>query len=263
MKSSTVYSILATLASQSAIVSATAWAQFCNTNDCNDCGESVSLDNPGCLNESGRQTIKFHGISLEAGTQVRNLVASPSPDCPCEASCQTMTVGAAGVDWTGVFGVISPSGCAKTLPGQSFRFQSQSCKQYSNCPGKRDVPLDQTPKIDFEAEKDLAARGLTNTTIQERSICGSYMQFCNDDYCTQGCGEAVCTTNPGCLNENGRKTIRAVYGNFNSAAKLVVSPTPNCPCQNNCIASTSSCQPIPEGQSYRFVTGQDCDKNNC
>jgi hypothetical protein len=32
-----------------------------NDNACNDgCGESVSVDNPGCLNENGRQSIKFH-----------------------------------------------------------------------------------------------------------------------------------------------------------------------------------------------------------
>jgi hypothetical protein len=49
------------------VAQATTYAQFCNDNACNDgCGESVSVDNPGCLNENGRQSIKFHVRSAES-----------------------------------------------------------------------------------------------------------------------------------------------------------------------------------------------------
>jgi hypothetical protein len=260
----TPFFLLATLAITIRTVKAGAWAQFCNTDDCNDCGESVSITNPGCLNENGRKSVKFHGYSVTSGAELIQMVVSPSADCPCEASCSTVETGAAGVEWTGVFGVIGGGGCMAIPPGQSFRFQSQSCRQYSNCPSKRGLLTSGGFKnIDHVAERDLEARGLANTTLEERAICGSWVQFCNDEYCTQGCGEAVCTTNPGCLNESGRKTVRAVYGNVNDAAKLVVSPGGNCPCQSTCTAMSLSCQAIPEGESYRFVTGQDCDPNNC
>ncbi|CAO1639458.1 unnamed protein product [Sympodiomycopsis kandeliae] len=250
--------LIAMLALVARTVEAGAWAQFCNTDDCNDCGTSVSLTNPGCLNENGRKTVKFHGYSVTSGASVVNMVVSPSPNCPCEASCTNVKTGAAGVGWTGIFGVIGGGGCMAIPPGQSFRFQSQTCKQYSNCPSsKRTLPAAEGFKnLDHVAERDLESRGLANTTLEERAICGTYAQFCDDQYCTKNCGIAVCTTNPGCLNENGRKTIRAVYGNVNNAAKLVVSPTPDCPCQKDCVAQSLSCQAIPEGQSYRFVTGE-------
>lgn len=254
---------VALLALMLPVAHAEAWAQFCNSDDCNDCGESVSITNPGCLNENGRNSVKFHGYSVTSGAEVIHMVVSPSPDCPCEASCSTVRTGAAGVDWTGVFGVIGGGGCMKIPPGQSFRFQSQTCSQYSNCPSRRNLAASGFKNLDHVAERDLERRGLANTTLEERSICGTYVQFCNDIYCTQGCGEAVCTTNPGCLNENGRKTIRGVYGQINNAANLVVSPTPDCPCQNDCVGMTQSCQQIPEGQSYRFNTGEACDANNC
>jgi hypothetical protein len=59
-------------------VSATTYAQFCDDTACTaNCGISVSVDNPGCLNESGRHSIKFHDSNIQ---DVR-LVFSPSPDC--------------------------------------------------------------------------------------------------------------------------------------------------------------------------------------
>lgn len=72
-------------------VSATTYAQFCNDNACNDgCGESVSVDNPGCLNESGRGSIKFHDSNIQ---DVR-LVFSPEQNCESstiEQSQQTLS----------------------------------------------------------------------------------------------------------------------------------------------------------------------------
>jgi hypothetical protein len=39
---------------------ASAFASFCDDNACSvDCGEPVSLDNPRCLGESGRNCILF------------------------------------------------------------------------------------------------------------------------------------------------------------------------------------------------------------
>jgi hypothetical protein len=59
-------------------VSATTYAQFCDDTACTEnCGISVSTDNPGCLNESGRHSIKFHDSNIQ---DVR-LVFSPEPNC--------------------------------------------------------------------------------------------------------------------------------------------------------------------------------------
>jgi hypothetical protein len=73
--------ILGAIAAFFGVAQATTYAQFCNDDSCNDgCGESVSVDNPGCLNENGRRSIKFHDLNF---AQV-SLVFSPTPNCPCQ-----------------------------------------------------------------------------------------------------------------------------------------------------------------------------------
>lgn len=72
------------------------WAQFCNDDNCNEgCGAKVDLDNPGCLNQYGRRSIKFSGMIQ----QDVNLVASPAPGCPCQNYCEENVQRV----WTGVF----------------------------------------------------------------------------------------------------------------------------------------------------------------
>jgi hypothetical protein len=97
--------VIGVIAAFFGVAQATTYAQFCNDNACNDgCGESVSVDNPGCLNENGRQSIKFHVRSsrdacrymiCDADTfQIQDLnlaqvslVFSPTPNCPCQNYC--------------------------------------------------------------------------------------------------------------------------------------------------------------------------------
>ena len=63
---------------------ATAWAQFCDDTACSvNCGDSVSLDNPGCLAESGRHSILFHGVDY----QDVELIFSPGSTCDCQNDC--------------------------------------------------------------------------------------------------------------------------------------------------------------------------------
>ena len=65
---------------------ATTYAQFCDDQECSvNCGESVSTDNPGCLSESGRGSIKFHDINI----QEVNLVSSPDSACSCQNNCNS------------------------------------------------------------------------------------------------------------------------------------------------------------------------------
>jgi hypothetical protein len=72
------------------------WAQFCNDDNCSEgCGAAVDLDNPGCLNQYNRRSIKFSGTI----SQDVNLVASPNPGCDCQNYCEETIQRA----WTGVF----------------------------------------------------------------------------------------------------------------------------------------------------------------
>lgn len=58
------------------------WAMFCDDTDCSqNCGQSVEVSNPGCLNQNGRQSIRFHGSEFSSDY---SLVVSPSADCPCQ-----------------------------------------------------------------------------------------------------------------------------------------------------------------------------------
>ncbi|WPG97948.1 Hypothetical protein R9X50_00073100 [Acrodontium crateriforme] len=102
--------------------SATTYAQFCNNGDCTEgCGISVSVDNPGCLNENGRVAIKFHDTNLGA----INLVTSPGPDCPCQNYCYSNIVEPIKGGTEGCFPLTGPD-------AQSFRFQTEVCPE-NNC----------------------------------------------------------------------------------------------------------------------------------
>lgn len=58
------------------------WGMFCDDTDCSqNCGISVKITDPGCLNQNGRQSVLFHGA--DTGTGDYSLVVSPSADCPC------------------------------------------------------------------------------------------------------------------------------------------------------------------------------------
>lgn len=66
------------------------WAQFCNDADCSEgCGQSVKVSNSGCLNQSGRKSIRFHGTP---GNDYA-LVVSPGGDCPCQSTCASVPSG--------------------------------------------------------------------------------------------------------------------------------------------------------------------------
>ncbi|KAI1105617.1 hypothetical protein F4804DRAFT_303980 [Jackrogersella minutella] len=101
---------------------------------------------------------------------------------------------------------------------------------------------------------------------EDNSQADYWAQFCDDTACSQGCGESVRVSNPGCLGESGRKSIR-FHGSPDNDYSLVVSPTGNCPCQNTCasVPSGSTCWDISAysgDQSFRFISGN-CGSNNC
>lgn len=83
------------------------WASFCDNADCNNCGMSVSLTNPGCLRQTGRKAVKFHGNPI---WNTFTLIASPDDQCGCQSSCQP--------------GLHADSGCfpLDDLQGGSYRF---------------------------------------------------------------------------------------------------------------------------------------------
>ncbi|KAI0538581.1 hypothetical protein GGR58DRAFT_512999 [Xylaria digitata] len=71
------------------VIQADFWGQFCDDTGCSqNCSGSVRISNPGCLNQIGRQSIRFHGPDI--GRRDYSLVASPSGDCPCQDACLTI-----------------------------------------------------------------------------------------------------------------------------------------------------------------------------
>ncbi|KAE8151148.1 hypothetical protein BDV25DRAFT_139131 [Aspergillus avenaceus] len=93
------------------------WAYFCNDENCNEgCGQSVSINNPGCLNQSGRKSLKLKGnIAWDKFA----LLSSPDQNCPCQDNCYAAFSG--GDDLC-----IS----LDNLPGSSYRFITAD-----SCPG--------------------------------------------------------------------------------------------------------------------------------
>ncbi|RYP11510.1 hypothetical protein DL764_000033 [Monosporascus ibericus] len=92
-----------------------------------------------------------------------------------------------------------------------------------------------------------------------------WAQFCDDTDCSQGCGQSVQVSNPGCLNQNGRRSI-LFHGTADGDYAMVVSPSANCPCQETCasIPTGTSCWDISlyhEAQSFRFISGH-CTADN-
>ena len=97
------------------------FAQFCNDADCNDCGISVSVNNPGCLMEFGRVAVKFHDVNLESV----NLVSSPDPTCGCQNHCYEHVVASVNTG-PGCFPLTGPA-------AQSFRFVGEQICDPDNC----------------------------------------------------------------------------------------------------------------------------------
>ena len=61
----------------------------------------------------------------------------------------------------------------------------------------------------------------------------TFAQFCNDENCAEGCGISVDTTNPGCLTQIGRRSVKFHGDNF-ADVSMVASPGEMCDCQNYC-----------------------------
>ena len=121
------------------------------------------------------------------------------------------------------------------------------------------------------------ADAFNETEIIERALGGwGYATFYDDHACTENGGIAVSIGNPDCLaNEYNRNSIYIQPGTNLAVldAALVWSPGNECDCQIDCDDSgvtlnsyTNYCWDL-EGHagaaSFRFVTSQSCDANNC
>lgn len=66
------------------------WARFYDDDSCKiNGGKSVSLANPGCLNEAGRGSFKIHGGDRH-NRYFYYLISSPNNDCPCQSHCMLL-----------------------------------------------------------------------------------------------------------------------------------------------------------------------------
>ena len=119
------------------------------------------------------------------------------------------------------------------------------------------------------------AEPLNETEIFGRALAGwGYATFYDDNACSVNPGIAVAIDNPGCLaNEFGRNSIYIQPGTdmLVADAALVWSPGSACDCQVDCSivnynGGSDYCWNLnghAGASSFRFVTNQECDANNC
>ena len=55
---------------------------FCNTDDCQDCGNGLGLNDNTCWNERNR-----HSIIASVNGYAHAVTVSPRPGCPCQSHC--------------------------------------------------------------------------------------------------------------------------------------------------------------------------------
>ncbi|ODM19030.1 hypothetical protein SI65_05647 [Aspergillus cristatus] len=92
------------------------WAQLCSDANCSEnCGISVAIDNPDCLGQVGRKSVKLHGLFAFGA---KALVGSPGETCDCESSC---------ID--GILGEQERCINLEEYPAHSFRFTKGSCPE--------------------------------------------------------------------------------------------------------------------------------------
>ncbi|KAK5172553.1 uncharacterized protein LTR77_002673 [Saxophila tyrrhenica] len=109
---------LALLALLANLSLAATFAQFCNDLLCNEgCGIAVDVNNPGCLTQFGRKSIKFTGKNFNTV----NLIASPGSTCDCQTYCEGAIVQNAIFQQDNCFVIRSDP------VAQSFRFIDGGC----------------------------------------------------------------------------------------------------------------------------------------
>src|ERR1700761_7109601 len=82
-----LHALIAT-ALMAAGTNAEVWAQFCDDTSCSEnCGEAVSVNDAGCLAESGRKSIMFYEGGGVVNSQAVALLFSPDDTCSCQMAC--------------------------------------------------------------------------------------------------------------------------------------------------------------------------------
>lgn len=96
------------------------WAVFCDDDNCSEnCGMAVSLNNPGCLREPHRKSVKFHGKIYWSHF---NLIVSPDDQCSCQSNCAD-----------GIAGDSSHCMSLEPFQGGSYRFiTAEMCNMDNN-----------------------------------------------------------------------------------------------------------------------------------
>ncbi|TIA91785.1 hypothetical protein E3P99_00939 [Wallemia hederae] len=106
----------------------------------------------------------------------------------------------------------------------------------------------------------------------------TYATFYSDADCTKDASVDFSVNNPGCFSVGGNQYVK-YHGANVQCFSLVKSPSPDCPCQFDCIEGlnsqgsaissctgvmipTNSCYHIGQSESLRFVGGS-CNSDNC
>jgi len=104
-----------------------------------------------------------------------------------------------------------------------------------------------------------------SSAIQAAPDSMGWIQFCNDDWCQEGCGEYVSISNPGCLQESGRRSFNLLNGNILPLGGwgMVYTPNDQCSCKSECLEhdTNAECYQIDETLaaetlSFRLLTSE-------
>lgn len=102
---------------------AQAWITFCDDTNCSkNCGMSLSINNPGCVNQRGRGSYWIDGV---IGWDEFSLIVSPDLGCPCQTKCMSGMSG-------------DQHRCValheEEYKGDSYRFITGGCPRNTACP---------------------------------------------------------------------------------------------------------------------------------
>lgn len=185
-----------------ASVQATGYWEFCTNSDYTDCGEGVATNNPGCLQESGRQSLK--NTEGDGSLYFPILIGYSDSNCATEVGCNS--VGEGGSEQNIDFTVNQAFKWA--LGANSFQFISGSPPTCPNgCTGSCGSTIRSRIEDPSYEKPAPEAREAPAASLEERQD-GADFQFCDDTACSVNCGNWIEPNSAGCATgESGRQSV--------------------------------------------------------
>lgn len=211
----------------------TGYWEFCTNSDFTDCGEGVATNNPGCLQESGRQSIRIS--EGDGGLYLPILIGYSDSNCATEVGCNS--VGSNGYEYNIDF--TQNQAFKFALGANSFKFISGSPPQCPNgCLGE----CGPTKRSRIENSNYVK---LSQAPPEKRQD-GADFHFCDDTNCSENCGAEIEPNSAGCAN--GESNRKSVYfkGTGSSVWQLGAYDNGNCNgAPVTVLHATQGCNPLP------------------